>query len=252
MTNAPLTKRERTLLGEGENLASPIKYTEAERKGVHAEKRRLYSRSKIGSDWDGKAANDNIAWPLATALVREGNTELLKAAMYYRKVHDTAKSEAKLGGSSVSIGDGVALDRYSYVRPNGSVVYARPRQKQSADVDIPAKRYTSPPSYDTVDHSSEEVKVSNWSNVPKPWNGDEPVNNMLDAQRRLGELRSWLGPLVEALEMAAIDGATYQEIGNASGVADRSGSIAAGRALVHTGLASLRSALGELKREAFG
>jgi hypothetical protein len=235
-------------LGEGENLPARMTYAPHEQEGVHMQKSRLAKRARIGADWDGKAANDNIAWPLATALVREGNTELLKAAMYYRKVHDTAKSEAKLGGSSVSIGDGVALDRYSYVRPNGSVVYARPRQKKSADVDIPAKRYTSPPSYDTVDHSSEEVKVSNWSNVPKPWNGDAPVNNMIDAQRRLGELRSRLGYLCEPFELACIDGRTLEEVGNAMGTANRSGATAAGRAIVHMALITLRDAIGDVKR----
>lgn len=241
------TIRQKALIGEGENLASPIKYAEAEREGVHMQKRRLYQRTQVGKDWDG-AANDNIAWPLATALIREGNTELLKAAVYYRKVHDTAKSEAKLGGSSVSIGNGVALDRYSYVRLNGTVTYSRPRQKQSADTDIPAKRYTAPPAYDTIDHSSEEVKVSNWSSVPKPWNGDAPVNNMIDAQRRLSDLRARLGPLVESLEMAVIDGATYEAIGHTLGQSHKVTATAAGRSVVHIGLVTVRDAIGNVKR----
>ncbi|WP_198521643.1 hypothetical protein [Rhizobium sullae] len=223
-------------------------YTAEEKDGVHAQKSRLAIRAQKGKDWDGSAANDNIAWPLATSLIREGNTELLKAAFAYRKIHDQANSGALLGGRTASIGDGMALDRYSYVRPNGTVVYKHPRQKKSADVDIPAKRYVAPPSYDGIDHSSEEVKVSNWSNIPKPYNGDEPVNRKLDAQSKLIELRGRLGVLVEPLEMAAVDGATYQEIGNASGIADRNGSIAAGRAIVHMALLAIRDALGDVRR----
>lgn len=238
----------KALNGDGSDLRAGITYAEPERAGVHVQKERLAERAKVGKDWDGKAANDNIAWPLATALVREGNTELLKAAMYYRKIHDTAKSEALLGGRTVSIGDGMALDRYSYVRPDGTVTYARPRQKQAASVDIPARQYTAPPSYDNMLPSSEEVKVSNWTNIPKPWKGDEPVNNMIDAQQRLGDLRAVLGIMVEPLEMAVVDGATYQAVGNASGVADRSGSIAAGRAIVHMALVSLRNVLGNVQR----
>lgn len=243
------SRRQRALSGEGEYLPARMSYTEVERDGVHIQKTRLAKRAKVGAEWDGKADNDNIAWPLATALIREGNTELLKAAMAYRKLHDEAHSGALLGGKTASIGDGMAIDRYSYIRPNGTVTYARPRQKKAANVDIPAKRYVSPPSYDQVDHSSEEVKVSNWSNVPKPYKGDEPVNRKVDAQSKLIELRGRLGVLVEPLEMAAVDGATYQQVGNASGVADRSGAIAAGRAIVHMALIATSNALGIIRRD---
>ncbi|MBX4941162.1 hypothetical protein [Rhizobium binae] len=242
------TKRQRIISGDGADLPARTSYADHERDGVRYQKARLAIRAQKGKDWDGTAANDNIAWPLATALIREGNTELLKAAMYYRKIHDTAKSNALLGGRTASIGDGMALDRYSYVRPNGTVTYARPRQKKSADVDIPARQYTAPPSYDNVVIASEEIKVSNWSNIPKPYKGDEPVNNMIDAQARLVQLRQRLGVLAEPLEMAVVDGATYQAVGNASGIADRNGSIAAGRAIVHMALVSIRDAIGDVKR----
>lgn len=241
MTSAA-TIRQRALAGEGENLNSRISYTDAERDGVHMQKVRLAKLSRAGSDWDGKPANDNIAWPLATALIREGNTELLKIAMYYRRVHDTAKSEAKLGGSSVSIGDGVALDRHTVIRANGSIAYKHVRQRTAADIDIPAKQYVAP--YDDTETEVQRNVVM----VPKPWKGDEPVNNMIDAQGKLAGLQAHLGPLVEPLEMAVIDCATYQVIGNASGVADRSGSIAAGRAIVHMALVSLRDGIGKIKR----
>ncbi|MEZ2132482.1 MULTISPECIES: hypothetical protein [unclassified Sinorhizobium] len=242
------SKHHRTLSSDGSELPARMTYAEHEREGAHAQKARLAMRAKIGKDWDGKAANDNIAWPLATALIREGNTELLKAAMAYRKIHDEAHSGALLGGRTASIGDGMALDRYSYVMPNGTVVYKHPRQKKSADVDIPAKQYTAPPSYDNLVPASEEVKVSNWSNIPKPYKGDEPVNRKIDAQGKLVELRARLGVLVEPLEMAVVDGSTYQQIGNTSGVADRSGAIAAGRAIIHMALFAVRDSLGDIRR----
>ncbi len=243
------SRHHRVLSGDGSDLTARMAYADHEREAIHKEKVRLADRAKNGKDWDGKAANDNIAWPLATALVREGNTELLKAAMYYRKIHDMAKSEALLGGRTASIGDGIALDRYTYVSPSGHVTYKHPRQKQSANIDIPARQYTVPPSYDNLVPSSEEVKVSNWSNIPKPYNGDAPVNNMMDAQSELTVLRRRLGVLVEPLEMAVVDGETYQAVGNATGTADRSGAIAAGRAVVHMALLSIRDRLGSLKRE---
>lgn len=243
------TRRQRALCGEGEDLPARMTYAEVERDGVHAQKQRLAQRARKGADWDGKADNDNIAWPLATALIREGNTELLKAAMAYRKIHDEAHSGALLGGRTASIGDGMALDRYSYIRPNGTVTYARPRQKKSANIDIPAKRYVSPPSYDQVDHSSEEVKVSNWSNVPKPYKGDEPVNKMIDAQSKLVELRGRLGVLAEPFEMAVIDGETYESVGKSLGQSHKVPATASGRTAVHMGLITVRDAIGPVKRQ---
>jgi hypothetical protein len=234
--------RLKALAGEGENLASRIAYTDGEREGVHKQKQRLAKRGKIGGDWDGRAANDNVAWPLATALIREGNTELLKAAMYYRKVHDTAKSDARLGGSSVSIENGVALDRHTQIRSNGSLAHKHVRQSDAADVDIPAKRRTA-----TCSEVPEKAEVG-YTNVPKAWKGDEPVNNMIDAQVVLGQLRSALGPLVEPLEMAVVDGATYEAIGYSLREAHKRLAISTGRAMVHLALISIRGSAGEIKR----
>lgn len=245
MTNvAPLTKRQTTLLGEGENLSSPIKYKDHEKVAVHHQKRRLHQRAQVGKDWDGTAANDNVAWPLATALIREGNTELLMSAMYYRKVHDAAKSEAKLGGSSVSLGDGVALDQRQWVKPNGQVAYKGVRVVSAPEPETTAKRKTPTDSEDQISAAKAD---SGWSSVPKPWKGDEPVNNMIDAQKRLIQLRSRLGPLVEPFEMSVIDGATYQAVGSSAGIANRTGADGAGRALVHSGLICIRDAVGDVK-----
>lgn len=237
------SQRAKALAGEGENLPARMIYGDHEKDAVRVQKSRLAARARYGFEWDGKAANDNIAWPLATSLIREGNTELLKAAMYYRKVHDTAKSEAKLGGSGVQLNDGMALDRHSVIKADGRIAYRRVRQSTAADADIPARRR-----FDASTAEDGDEPQKNWSSIPKPWKGDEPVNNMIDAQKRLGQLRVCLGPLVESFEMAVIDGATYQAVGNASGIADRSGAIAAGRAIIHVGLVALRDSVGKVSR----
>lgn len=214
-----------------------------EGKALSARLKRLAKRQAIGNGWDGKADNDNIAWPLATSLIREGNTELLKAAMYYRKVHAEANSGAVLGGQSVSIGDGFSLDRHTHLRPNGTIAYKHVRQRTAASVDIPAKMRVPP-------YANEEDGVEkNSVRIPKPWKGDEPVNNMIDAQRRLVELRSSLGVLAEPFERSVIDGATYREVGNAAGIANKPGAEGAGRALVHAALISVRDFIGAVRRE---
>ncbi|MDX0007814.1 hypothetical protein GOB40_13835 [Sinorhizobium meliloti] len=238
------TRRHRALAGEGDDLPARMSYTEAERDGVHMQKARLAKMAKKGADWDGTAANDNIAWPLATALIKECNSELLKYAMYYRKVHDTAKSNAQLGGTSVRLGDGVALDRYSVLRPDGKVAYRRPRKSTAANVDIPARRR-----FDASTAEDGDEPQKNWSSIPKPWNGDRPVNDKMDAERHLARLQSALGHLCEPFELACIDGRTLAEVGNAAGIANRSGAQGAGRVLVHTALITLRDFIGDVRRE---
>jgi hypothetical protein len=234
------------LSGEGENLSSRIPYTSDERAGVHAQKSRLAVRATIGKDWDGVAANDNIAWPLATALIREGNTELLKYAMMYRRIHDTAKSNAMLGGTSVRLDDGVALDRHSVIRPDGKIAYRRVRQSTAANVDIPARRR-----FDASTADDNETNEKNWSNIPKPWKGDEPVNNKMDAERRLAQLQGVLGHLCEPFELACIDGATLEAVGNSEGIANRAGAMGAGRALIHKALVTLRDHMDPPRRSDF-
>ena len=232
-----------TLSGEGDNIPARMSYGDHERDAIHAEKRRLAARASYGKDWDGKADNDNVAWPLATSLIREGNLELLKAAMAYRRAYDSAKSEATLGGKGVALKDGFALDRHIHIRASGSIAYKHVRQSEAASVDIPAVAKVAP-------YANEEDGVErNTVRIPKPWDGDRQVNDMIDAQGKLARLRSSLGALAEPLEMAVIDGATYQAVGNACGVADRSGSIAAGRAIVHIALVAVRDAVGNVRRE---
>lgn len=238
-----LSKHQHTLASDGAELPARTSYAEHEREGVHEQKSRLAKRAKIGKDWDGKAANDNLAWPLATALIREGNTELLKAAMYYRKIHDTAKSEAKLGGSSVRLGDGMALDRQTTIRPDGKIVYRQVKQSTAADADIPARRRFDASALDDSDASEK-----NWSNIPKPWHGDDPVNNMIDAQAKLASLRSRLGILVEPLERSVVDCETYEEIGYSLGEDHKRLAISSARAVIHLALVSIRDVIGNISR----
>lgn len=235
------------LSGEGENLSSRIGYTTSERDGVHAQKSRLAIRATVGKDWDGAAANDNIAWPLATALVREGNTELLKYAMKYRRIYDTAKSEAMLGGATVNFGEGMAIDQRQWIKPNGQIAYKGARTVSTQEPETQPKRKTVA---DSEEQMSSEKVDSGWTNVPKQWKGDEPVNNMIDAQRELAILQARLGHLCEPFELACIDGATLEAVGNSEGIANRAGAMGAGRALMHKALVTLRDFMDKPTRSA--
>lgn len=227
------TRLSRIVASDGSDIRPRMTYANAE--AVHAEKSRLALRASIGKDWDGKADNDNaVNWPLARALVREGNTELLKVAMRYRRLYDQAKSEATLGGSGVAVGDGISLDQYVKTHETGDVEYKGTRKSKAADVDIPAR----------MKIPAGGMSSTNVSSVPKPWNGDAPVNDMIDAKAKLARIQERLGYLCEPLELAVVDGRTLEEVGNSIGVANRGGAMAAGRAIVHMGLITARDALG--------
>ena len=235
------SKRHALLAGEGAGLPARQAYNDSERPGVHAQKARIAARTRhVKNDWDGAANDNEQSWPLATALLKEGNGDLLKYAMAYRRIYDRAKSEAMLGASGARLDAGMSIDRLTYLRPNGEVVYNRPRKSTAAEADIPAKRAVP---------VEEEAPDRNWTKVPKPWNGDKPVNDRIDAQRELSALQVRLGPTVEPFEMACIDGATMAQVGNALGVANRAGSMGAGKALCHLALITIRDSLGDVDRK---
>lgn len=227
------------------------KRAEDEWQACHAERSRLAVRAKIGKDWDGKAANDNDPekeranqWPLAKALLAEGNKELLKYAIAYRRIYDAAKSEAVLGGKSIGAESvNMTYARYLYEeKESGEIKYGPVKKSVAAGVAIPPKQKRATDSLESGGSTS---------SVPKPWNGDAAVNDMIDAKVKLEALDAKLGVLREPLELAIIDNKTLQEIGNSAGIANRAGAMGAGRVLVHMGLVTVRDSLGKLDRKDF-
>lgn len=232
-------KRAAALGGDGSNLPARQKYTERDG-DVRSQKVRLATRAKFGKDWDGKAANDNIAWPLAKALLAEGNGELLKYAMAYRKIYDQAKADVLIGVKGAPADVALTVVHRSRVdEATGNIVYGGELISKAANADIPPTR--------AVPTNPDSKKKA--APVPRPWTGDKPINDKLDAQGKLSALQSRLGHLCEPFEMACIDGATLQEVGNAVGIANRAGAMGAGRAIVHMALITVRDALGAVTRK---
>lgn len=216
-------------------MLAPITQRAEEWHAMHAERARIASRIPK----ERAAANDNVAWPLARALLAEGNKDLLKYAVKYRLIYDRAKSEVVFGGTVPDSDMGL---EQRVANNDNECLYLGVRQSNAAAVDIPAKRKRATDSLEPMPQSS---------NVPKPWNGDYAVNVMIDAKRELARLQLKLGPIVEPFEMAVVDGATLEAVGNAAGIASRGGAMSAGRAIVHLGLVTLRGAMGGLNRMDF-
>ncbi|MGU3494227.1 hypothetical protein ACLBXM_09315 [Xanthobacteraceae bacterium A53D] len=202
--------------------------------------KRIAKRQSIGDGWDGKAANDNIGWPLAKALLAAGDGELLKYAMRYRQIETSATSEVLLGGTSIGA-DPVQVDQKTWVKPDGTVAYKGERQLTAAKFvgDIPSTQ--------KVRTNDSTIKAA--APVAKKWNGDAKVIDHIDDTRRLAALRAALGPLVEPFEEAVLHGATLEEVGRGVGTNARSAAMASGKAVVWMGLNVVRGVLGELRRE---
>lgn len=226
------------IVGDGSELSSRIVYAEHEKQGIAIQKSRLSRRAKIGRDWDGHAANDNIAWPLAKALLAEKNTELLKIAMRYRQIEASANSGAELRGASALKGE-LEIDQRTVVRHDGSVAYKGARLSKSAKSvgSTPSRQYVA-----TNDNSS-----TNSRPIGKPWTGDAAVNDMIDAKPLMARLHSALGPLLEPFEALVIDGKTYEEVGRMLGSGNKVQAMGAARAMVHLGLATIAPIVAGMK-----
>lgn len=207
-------------------------------KAIAKEKRRINKRQSVGDGWDGRAANNNIAWPLAKALLAEKNTDLLKIAMRYRQVEASANGGAELRGTSSLKGE-LEIDQRTVVRPDGSIAYKGVRMSMSAKAigDTPARHY-----YATNDNSASSSRP-----IGKPWTGDAAVNEMIDAKPLMVQLHAALGPLVELFEALVIEGKTYEEVGRALGSGNKVQAMGAARAMVHLGLATVAPILRHIK-----
>jgi len=221
--------------GDGSELNARQPFlSETDKTGVRTQKVRLAVRAQIGRDWDGKADNDNIAWPLAKALLAEGNDELLKYAIKYRKIYDQAKSEVMIGFKGAASPDMVVVRKSTVNESTGHISYGGDLVIKSAPTEMPA----------TMKSPTNPDSKKNAAPVPKPWTGDMEIINAMDARELLAHLQAKVGSTIEPFEMAVIDGATLAEAGNAAGIANRGGAMAAGRAILHMGLLAVRDALG--------
>jgi len=206
-----------------------------EKKAMRIQKIRIGKRASIGKDWDGGADNDNnINWPIGKALLAEGNHDLLKYAMRYRKIYDQAKSEVALGFKGTPPAEMTIARRSTLDESTGRISYGAEVLRVSAGIDIPSVQKT-PTNSDSK---------KNAAPVPKPWTGDMELINALDARGLLAMLQSRIGSTLEPFEMAVVESATLEQVGNAAGIASRGGAMAAGRAIVHMGLIAVRDAIG--------
>ncbi|CAH1657063.1 conserved hypothetical protein [Hyphomicrobiales bacterium] len=205
--------------------------TERKRDDRAAEKlkRSIRARQAIGDGWDGRPDNDNIAWPLAKALLAEKNGDLLKYAIRYRQIEASATSGAQLGGTSQGM-EFMPLDQRTWLNAKGEVVNKGARRLTAVEV-------------------TGDIGTHNGAKVAKKWNGDAKVHAMIDDKALLAQLRNRLGIILEPFEELVLHGKTYEHVGRMMGIGNHAGAKGAASALVHMGLIAIRDALGDVTRQ---
>ncbi|QFT69621.1 hypothetical protein FIU93_22750 [Labrenzia sp. THAF35] len=213
-----------------------------ESKAVTKAARKIKKRQSIGDDWDGKSSANNINWPLATALIREGNQELLKAAMFYRKVEAQAHSNPLIGGGgSVDMRE-VMIDRETRIRRNGEIVQADIRQSKASGAKVNCGTRTTKADDKT---NPDDIKAP----IQGAWSGDRAVNDRMDAERLYPRLEQLLGPILGPFEEMVCDGLTYEQAGRRMGVGNEAGARGAAQAVAHLGLVRVRDFAGNVSRD---
>lgn len=175
--------------------------------------------------YSGQASNDNQDWPLAKLLRTEGNDAALSIAERYRALYDAANDPVELFGQDAS--EAPISHRLEIDEATGKL-------KDKGEQRIgPAKAAN----WGLRTDPSQPRPVS--KPFPKPWRGDVPIVNQIDAQRDLAMAQAALGWLREAFEAAVVGGETLEAIGRDHGVGNAAGAKGAGRALVFLGLQAI-------------
>jgi hypothetical protein len=221
-----------TIVGDGSDLPSPIRYQPHEVDGVNKQKRRLAKLEAKRAPWDGSMCptNDNVGWPLAKALLAEKNLDLLLVAVRYRQIERSATSGYQLMGLSPTAD--LSIAHVSEAEDSGDITYGRVRRSTSAGAiaTAPGRKARS------TDSDDGEPALMRSSSVPRTWTGDDKLNAMIDAKRILEQLHEAIGAFVEPLEAMIVEGATYEEVGRRFGVGNRAGAMGFARGVAHLGL----------------
>lgn len=164
-----------------------------------------------------KPANDNAQdWPLAKFLRTERRFAALMVAERYRKLHDAATTDVTLSGQAY----GGELDNAHRLDLDESTGDLRDKGERG-----------------TRGKDKPDVTVMPGGAAPaRKWNGDNVVNNRIDARQELAVLRGKMGMCLPFFEMAVIDRASLEEVGNLFGIKNQKGATGSGRALVDIGL----------------
>jgi hypothetical protein len=167
--------------------------------------KRISVRQSIGDGWDGKAANDNTT-PAIKWLLAGQRKEMLEPLLAYIRLDREANSGAMLTGESHSARDMLQIDQKTWLDPvSGAIKYKG--ERRLTGIDFTGREAPVKSSLDPMQVKPLPVAV------PKPWKGDLPVINRIDAEPKLARIRAALGPLLIPFERLVLEGKKLEKVG---------------------------------------
>jgi hypothetical protein len=190
------------------------------------------------------ATNNNVAWPLAAQLKRDGldagtalfmddpDRDLLSVAERYRQLFDLANQAEQFGASEAGLT--LALQQKLGDKTDPTPQYKGALVVRGAPVvgDGTSKATTT---------SSDDGTAARRRSKPvaKRWNGDHLINGRIDARKEIEHVHSAIGaPLVGILDDACVYDLTLTEIGEEHGIGQAASG--AGKALAYLALRAAR------------
>lgn len=143
----------------------------------------------------GQTSTYTEDWPLQKLLRTESNNHCLALAERYRGIHDLAAMPVELVGA-----DPVDLYVVQNQADDGKNKGAKRLTGRMATVETFPRRGSAP--------------------IPRRWNGDWRILSSIDAKQELAILRgklAYVSKILEAFEMAVVDGMTLEAIGKQLG-----------------------------------
>lgn len=176
-----------------------------EAKAMKIEAARIGKRAARGSDWDGRAANDNTT-PAIKWLLAGQRKEMLEPLLAYVRLEREANSGAMLTGEAHTPADMLQIDQATWLDPaTGELKYKGARRLRG--IEFTGREHAGKSTADPL-----QIKPMPAS-VPKAWNGDRAVIDRIDAAPKLARIRAALGPLLVPFERLVLEGKKLEQVG---------------------------------------
>ena len=227
------------MIRDGREAVTERKRMEA--KAMKVEVARIGKRAARGADWDGKAANDNTT-PAIKWLLAGQRKEMLEPLLAYIKLDREANSGAMLTGESHSAKDMLQIDQKTWIDPStGEMKYKG--ERRMTGIDFTGREPPPKPNVDPFQIKPLPVAV------PKPWKGDQPVINRIDAEPKIARIRSALGPLLIPFERLVLEGRKLEKVGWDCFATNERAAMSIGGAVLMMGLGVVAEQLDRGKRK---
>ncbi|OVE92247.1 hypothetical protein B7W89_07680 [Agrobacterium tumefaciens] len=213
----------------------------AEAKAMKIQTSRIGKRQSKGDGWNG-AANDNVSMPAIRWLLTQKKDEMLKPLLAYIRLDREANSGAELIGNTYTTQDLLQVDQNTWIDPKtGELKYKG--ERRLTGIDFTGREHAGKSKADPM-----QIKKAPAS-VPKPFMGDKPVIERMDAKPKLERLRTALGPLLEPFEELALYGKKLEAVGWTAGASNERAAMSIGGSILLMGLSCVAGELMAMRRQ---